>query len=298
MFNDTFLHLLQAVVVAVEHLLSMREVEVVFAVFVPRQTDDGLHILHLHGVVRRLLIEPLQLAHLLLEHFSHVCRPFLLLRLLTKIFYLYVVDITSQLFLDGLYLLLEEILALLLVQVLVGLHLYGSLQLHQLTLAVKYERQTESPLAEVADAEKSLLLRRAAREIAAREVHEVEGILVVLYEEYQVTRRLAHRAEQAYRLILDGGKQSLELVVRLVGDGVFQQPYLTRQIGLGIFNRLEAETLLPLQDDGGRPVRHLEHADNIRNHARRVQVFVARVFRCHVLLADDTYQSLPAYSLL
>ena len=68
MLDDTLLHLLQAVMVAVEHLLRMIQVEVILTVFVPWQIDNGLHILRLHGIIGRLGMNPLKTFHLLLEN--------------------------------------------------------------------------------------------------------------------------------------------------------------------------------------------------------------------------------------
>ena len=117
-FQYALLYLLHAVVVAVENPSSAVQVEVVLRILVPRQRNDCLQISHLHAVVRALRIEVVELLHLLVEEFPRLFRPFLGLRLLHELLALRTTALVAEFLLNVLYLLVEEVVALLSVQVL------------------------------------------------------------------------------------------------------------------------------------------------------------------------------------
>ena len=74
MFNDALFHLLQPVVIAIQ---------------------DFLCILRLDREIRRLRMQALQLAHLLLKRFSYSRRPFFLGSFLSQFPYFQIIDISS-----------------------------------------------------------------------------------------------------------------------------------------------------------------------------------------------------------
>ena len=95
MFNDALFHLLQPVVIAIQDFLCMGKIEIILAVFVPWQIDNRLHILRLDREIRRLRMQALQLAHLLLKRFSYSQRPFFLGSFLSQFPYFQIIDISS-----------------------------------------------------------------------------------------------------------------------------------------------------------------------------------------------------------
>ena len=118
MLEDAVLDLLQAVVVIIEFLLYLFEIKVVFGIGVPRQVEHIVEVGVLYRVVGRLGVEAFQFAQLFFELFLYVLVPFHLVASLLQL--LNVVDIGTQFFLDGTYLLLQEVVALLLGQFLAG----------------------------------------------------------------------------------------------------------------------------------------------------------------------------------
>ena len=61
---------------------------------------------------------------------------------------------------------------------------------------------------------------------------------------------------------------------------------------------MQFEPFFTLQDYSRRPVRHFQHANDIGNYSGRIQVIYSRIFRIHILLANNTYQFFLMDSLL
>ena len=140
---DPFLHLLQSVMILIQHLLSILQIQIVIGHLPPREVKHKLDIVVLNAVVRRTGIVPLQLCHLLVEYLLHGSRPELFLRTGTELGE-FLDIIHSELFLDGLELVVEIILPLLLVDL--GLHLLIDLLLDllKLHLSVKNRKKLHS----------------------------------------------------------------------------------------------------------------------------------------------------------
>ena len=130
--------------VLVEDLLRTRQVQVVIGVFLPGQTDVGLEVVQLHVELRTLRIQVVKLVSLFVEGALNVVRPVLLTCLVQKLLLLHRLTVT-HLSLHVLDLLLQEVVALLLVDILTGLVADVGLQVLQVDLAVQNLHQTEEP---------------------------------------------------------------------------------------------------------------------------------------------------------
>ena len=117
MFQDTILHLFHSIVIVVQYLLGALNAEVVFGVFVPRQAHHCLQIGELYAVIGTLRIKRIELIQLLIEDLAHLFRPLLILRFLFQLAVFGRAFAVAQFLLDVLDLLLQEIFALLFVDV-------------------------------------------------------------------------------------------------------------------------------------------------------------------------------------
>ena len=149
--DDTFFYLFESVVVSVQYLLGMLQIKIIFAVFVPRKIYECLHILGLNREIGALRMQPLQLSYFFFEGLGNFGRPFLLGCFGLQRFYLLLVDVSTQLLLNGLDLLLQEILSLLLVDILMRFQLDGILQLQKLVLAIQDKQQSIGPFLQIAN---------------------------------------------------------------------------------------------------------------------------------------------------
>ena len=104
--------------VAVEDAFGAFQVEVVGRKFAPRQFHHRLQIVQLHTVLGTLLMQQVELVDFLAERLAHLLGPLLFLGSFDEFGPLWRTLAVAQLLLDVLDLLLQEIFALLFVDVL------------------------------------------------------------------------------------------------------------------------------------------------------------------------------------
>ena len=122
--------------VVVEHAPRTLQVEVVLCVFAPRQCNHRLQIVVLYAVLRTLRVEHVEFVKFLAESLCNVLRPVLLSRFLLKLLAFRRTFASAKFLLYVLNLLLQEVFALLLVEILAGLCADILLQFEQLNLLV------------------------------------------------------------------------------------------------------------------------------------------------------------------
>ena len=137
MFDNTFLYLLQTIMIPIQYPTGMIQVKIVCRIGFPWQTDNGLYILHLHRIIRRLRMQALQLMKFFVENLGNGLRPYLISCFVLQLLYIPIIHAATQLFLDRLDLLLQEIFLLLLINIFLRFHLDRSLQFDQLKLPVQ-----------------------------------------------------------------------------------------------------------------------------------------------------------------
>ena len=182
MFEYAFLYTLHAEVVAVEHAFGIFHIEIVLGMTSPWEVYHGLQIVEHHVVVGILLVHATQLLEFA------VIRGFYLLGeryCLSFVFQVFDVGVGSltELFLDILYLLGEEVFALLLVELGTCTFLYFMTQECELTLAVEHLKEFVGSLLHVVLLEECFTLFLLHRHIGADEVDEKHGMRDVLHRE-------------------------------------------------------------------------------------------------------------------
>ena len=138
--ENTVLNLLKAEVVGIELLACAVEVKVVLGNLVPRKVEHQVEIGHLYRVLRNRRVEALELCNLLVKNLCNLPLPNLLLGSLAELLHV-AIYIVAQLLLNGLHLLLEVVVALLLVNL--GLHLLLNLLLEFKELLLTNENLKE-----------------------------------------------------------------------------------------------------------------------------------------------------------
>ena len=140
MFQDAFLHLFQAVMILVQGLFGIHDAQVIGGIYPPRQSQQGLQISKLHIVIGRLRIDAFQLGYLLFKKLGHFLAPLIFGTLCTQFFHFAILSAT-QLILNVLDLLLQEVFALLAIDVLACTHLDRLFDISQTHFAVQYLNQ-------------------------------------------------------------------------------------------------------------------------------------------------------------
>ena len=145
-------------------------------------------------------LQPLQL---LVECLGHGLAPFLGLR-----FFLQLVQVQlgriAQLVLDGLHLLLQEILALLLVDALLGLVLYAQLEVDELRFLVEQFEQLVAALHQHVLFEQGLLVLHVEGHVGTYVIDEEHGVFDVADGEHRLGRHRARLGDDARGEVLDG----------------------------------------------------------------------------------------------
>ena len=285
--DDALLHLLDAVVVAVEGVLGMGHVEVVVGKLVPRQPEQRLQVVELHVVVGRLGVGALQLHHLLLEQLGHVVAPLLPLCGVAHLGDVLILHAAAQLVLDVLELLLEEVLALLLAELLLGTCLDVLLQLRELHLAVEDGEQMCGALLQRGLGEQLCLLLDVEGEVGTDEVDQEDGVVDVAQGKDGVLLALDIELcildSQLLAVVDDGA----ELAVVLPREDVAHGCHGGGHVGAALDDLEHLHPLYAVQDDGGGHVGHLEDADDASGSAHVVEVRLGGVLRFGRLLAMD-----------
>ena len=138
--DDSLLDLLKTIVILIKNLLSILEIEVINRHVTPREIEHELDIIILYAVVRRAWIISLKLSHLLVEDFLDGRSPCLFLCTCTKLSKLLDV-IHSELLLDGLELIVQEIFSLLLINLCLHLLVDFLLDLLEFNLGIENRKK-------------------------------------------------------------------------------------------------------------------------------------------------------------
>lgn len=229
----------------------------------PRQVHERLQVGELHVVVGALGVELVQLLHLLVEVALHVVGPLLLPGLLREGFLLRCALVAANLCLHVLDLLLQEVVALLGVEVVARLVAYVELQVFQRQLAVEEAQGGEEAFLHGGHLQQLLLLGVGEGHVAA---HEVEGHHVVLHVAHGEGGLVGYLfvlldvfGAEAAKVARCGGELGVVRRGQLLGEGL----HGGREVGLGA---LDAHQLHPAQalsdgrDGTAGQHEHLHHA--------------------------------------
>ena len=294
--ENAVFHILQAVVVAVELCLHLLEVEVVGGILVPWQVEHGVEVGILCAVVGRLLVQALELLEFFVKVFLGVLVPLLLLGAALELGD--VVIVSAQLFLDGAYLLLQEVLALLLRQVLACAQLDAGLQVNELSLLGEDAKEVIGPVLDVALLQQGLLAARIEGDVGGKEVNEVDGVVDVADGKLELAAGIAHLVEHVEGQLLDRADDSLKLPVVLLGEFLLVERDVAPQVRLAAGDILKHEAGAAMENHVGGVVGQLEHLDDLGNGAHGVEVIFVRVFYFAVNLANYCQRFTCALRLL
>ena len=266
--EDPVLDLLDVVVILVEHLAGVLEVEVVLGLLVPRQRRDPLEIRANDAVLghRRLQpLEPGQLAvDLLADDLGEVER--LELRAQFVDLGLDLVGLT-ELLLDRLELLAQEILALALVELGLDLRLDLRADRHHLKLARQDLRELSEALRDVDLLEQRLLLLGRDPQRAGDQVRQHAGVVDVGDHDLELLGQVRNLLDDVRERVLHVAHQRGQLGgvlhhVRRLGD-------LGDQVRLGPHPAHDPDARAALDQNAQRAVGDADHP---RHHAENADV--------------------------
>ncbi len=279
--------------VLVEHLLGVADVELVFAVLLPRQADQPLQVGADDAILgggRRHLGQPVGLAVGLRQRLgAHAGR---LDRLAQPLDLGGVLVALAKLFLDGAHLLAQQVLALILVDpgLDLGLDLLAELEHRQ--LAGQYLGQPLKLGAHAVERQHLLLFGHAAAEQQRHGQQVCQAPWVILVDQLGV-QLLAGLGQQLQDLAGQPDQVAHQRLGRHVVLGlVGEEPHPRPEVWLGLDDLLDLEALDPLDRDAqsivGQPQQPVDH----RSRADLVEVLGGDVLGALLLVlqrhqADD-----------
>ena len=255
----------------------MLEVEIVLGHIPPWKTQHEFDVVVLDAVVRRRRVVFGKLGHLLFELLCHRLRPFLCPGLCPESLELAFI-IHSELFLDGLELIVQVVFPLLLVNLALHFLIDLLLDLEQLALDIEGAEQFHGPGLDIIVAEKVNLvvvvldLDGSGNEIdkereAVDRLECIEGLL----------RSHGRRPDDNGSLLLEGLRNHPGAVI-LGRIDVFEIDDIAGEEGLRRDNRQKIESHHSLKEGGDGAVRHLQDLHDPADRSEIEKVAPARVF--------------------
>ena len=291
-FDDALLDFFEAIVVLVEHSLGVIQVKIVLRHLVPRQVEQRLEVIGLHAVFAGLRVHPLELADLFVECFLCVVGPVFGGRFGALFEDLLFERVGPELVLDGLHLLMQEELALLLIEVGFDLALNVLLQGQHLLLLVEQFEDFLSALTQIDFFEDALFVLHFDLHVAADEIHQEAQTIDPLDGLRGLRRDVGVHLNELGRQVPQAFHHGLAFLFRkrLVHTAVgFHFGFV---VGLLLDDLRPPEALLALQNDGVGAVRHLEHFQDAGHRSDLVEVVGSWNFGVVFFLADDPNQGL------
>ena len=265
--QDALLDLLQAVVVALEHLLGELEVADLLGFLLPRHRQQPVEIVARDGRFgrhRRHVFQPLQLGHGLLERVLRHAGGFDALLQLVDLALL----AAPQLLLDGLDLLVEVVFFLGLFHLPLHAALDGAVDVELLDFDIEHFGHPRQAVDRIEDFEQLLLLFDGELEIGphgigqlARVVHpdgrDHRLVIQVLAELYVLLEQARDAADERVQL-----RPGLHLVCRSTNDRA-EEPFI-------VVHRDHFAPFDALDQDFDVAVRQFQALDNVDDRAYRV----------------------------
>ena len=286
--QDALLHLLHAVVVAVEDALRTLQVKAVLGIYAPRQRDERLQVVEQDTVVGRLGIDIVELGELLGKELAHLIGPGLEEGLLLELPLVLRLAAVAQLLADVLDLLVEEVLLLLLVDVGARLVLDVLLDVQELGFAVEDLQQLEQSQLHVVLLQQHDLVVNVADNVGGDEIDDGEVVADVL----QGDHRLVGDVIVHLHIDLDALAQAFhgrgKLLVVFCGEDLRDHLRLGGEEVVGVVERLEAAARRG--DHDGRMLivgsGHLKLLDELGIDAHFEEVLLDGVVHAGVFLCE------------
>ena len=281
--------------VVVEPFFRMGEVEVILRIGVPRQVEHQLQVIELHRIFGHRRVHPFEFGQLFEKQLLHLRLPTLLRGAFMQVVQILVGRIAAQLVLDRADLLLQEILALLLVDVLLHLTLDFVFQLGNLLLAHQYLQQPARTRQQARSLQQTLAVGVGQIHVRTDEVDRPAFVIDILDRKSRLFGHLRRNIDNIQRDVLDRIDQRLELDVRRLGNRILQRSDRSPEIRLRHDEIADFDLVQSVQDNGQIAVRHFEHFQDAGRRSDTVQIARAGLFDLRLLLqhgAEDTSAAL------
>ncbi len=295
--EDAVLDLLQVVVVLVEHGARVGDVDLLAGTDIPGQRDQQLDIRADDRVLRRdrrNLLQPRKLAQgVLIGLFGHVRLLDLLAQLVDGrgLFVL-----LAQLLLDGFQLLAQNVLALRLAHLLLGLALNLLAQFQHFQLVCQEVDDQFQLAPRRLDLQDLLAQSQVHLRAAGDEIDDLQRILQVEGGHRQLVGKILDEVDEPLEEVVGGALERLQLDAHLLH--VRRGMRFRAQIRLLPDPLVDLEALQPLHDDLHRSIRNAQQARDAGDGADAEDIAWPRLLDARIFLRDEAHQPVAAHDVV
>ena len=294
--DDSFLHLFKTVVILIQHCLRILQVKIVIGYLSPRKIKHELDVIVLYAVVRGARIVSLELRHLLLKDFLNGCRPELFLCTGTQLGEFFDI-VHTKLLLNGLELVVEKILPLLLIYLGLDLLIDLLLDLLKFHLSLKHGEKFHCSCPQVTELKKIHLIHEVLHLYGrSNEIHKEFEVVYSLERSRGLTRNESRRLDDRRSLLLESLCNHPDLGV-LLRHKIVQISHPSEKIRIVLNDILYLETLISLKNCSDGSVRHLKSLDYLGHGTITIQVFLPRILHRKVVLRNGTNEGIISFSV-
>ena len=284
--DEPLFDLVEAVVVLVEDGAGVRDVEVVDGRLAPRQVEEGLDVGADDAKLAARGLHLLQAAELLLDDLVDLVGHLFGVEAGLEVVEVAVVAVDlAELLLDGLVLLPEVVLLLVLIHLLFDLVLDLVGDLGDLELAGEEGEDQLEPLLDVGLAEHLLLLLDGDFEGVGGEVGEVDRVCDLVDHQRRLARKLRHHPGDTAGHRLEVVEERVDLDIALIlGLHALEAAHM---VGLGAGEVEETHPLLALDDDAVVVLADLHDLEDAGHDANAMEVGLVGLIDLCLTLGDD-----------
>ena len=283
--DDSVLYRIETEMVLVKHLLCVLQVKIVIRDLAPWQVEHEVDVIVLYAVVRRARVITFELCHLLLEDLLHSRAPELFLSTGAEL-RKFLNIIHSELFLDGLELVVEIIFPLLLVDLCLDLLVDFLLDLLEFELGIEHRKKLHGSGAEVSELKEFHLVHEIlCLDGCCDEVHEELEAVYALESSCRLARNHRRHAYERSSLFLQRfcDHTGLGIVLRCE---IIEIAHASEHVRVILYYRIDFESFEALEDGGDGTVRHLQSLYDLGDRSEIIQILLARVLYCQVVLRN------------
>ena len=285
-FDDALLDLLEAGVVLVEDLAHGRDVHVVGGLLAPGDVENPVDVGANDGVLRRANLHLPQALELLVRDVVGLARQVRLGQALFEdVEVALIAFLFAQLFLDGLELLAQDVLALVLAHLLFDLGVDAVPHFEDFELTREQAQDLANAFLRVERLEELRLLIDWGVEVCRHQVGELTVLLNRIDERAGLARQLRHELDDLLGNVAEAHRERFAFDV--LGFGFVEARDAGANVRFGGHHLFETDSYEALENEAVIARAMLERFEDARRDADRIEVVLVRIVRRGVPLGDD-----------
>ncbi|MNO77287.1 hypothetical protein D3C76_683900 [compost metagenome] len=296
-FEDAFLDLFQAIVVGIEDIFGTRQVQAYLALGLPRYLHQPIDIGTHHGGFGRHgrhLLELVQLGQRLGQGILGQAGS---VDALFQVFNFVVAFVAvAELFLNGLHLLIQVVLALAALHLLLHAATDALLDLQQVDFGIQQGQDVLDPCGQIDDLQDFLLLLDFQRHVRGHGVYQAAGLIDAVERRQDFSRDFLAQLHILFELRQQAAHEDFRLTVRR--GGLFDQGNLGPAVAFDFDKALNRTALLAFDQHLDGAIGQLQQLQNSGNGTDTIQSVFTRIIVSRIFLRQQKNLLLASHRCL